>query len=368
MSIKLLLFICLSFQIVVGQSKERPVEVIQNQTFFLSAMQNVMGSSREVVTINLPPKTIKWFYSVSAFRNEKDVKNVTSTFNLLSNLSSALDLTGVSSLTLKMLGTPPGSDYCDVYLLASPNDVNKFESKSDNWGGNFNYFREGSRENILGGVIDVSSTKNSRQYLGFRNKAVFGVNVSIQVVAVVSEEITTNGWSRDEKNKMYDYMNTSFKSSGYSKYINSIQAQDLSACVVKKMTNQYSPSDFNGFANYEMDEVMLNILKACNNELSLNIDFDELRKKSIISKDYFVGEWKDENSKFTFYDSGMLYIIWDNGLSKWGSWEFTQGTLKMKFGGDTKVYESEILEFSGEKFVFKEIDSQKTFNAVKIVK
>lgn len=362
----ILIILCLSFSICFSQANEKAIEIIQPQVFFLNAAQNIFGNSRQVIPIKLPPKTIKWYYTISAFRNEKDVKEVSNTFNLLANLSKALDATNVSAITLKMLGTPPGSNYCDVFLLTSYSDVNKFESKDDNWGGSFSYIREGSREGIVSGLVDINPRDNSTQYLGFRNKGAFGVNVSLQVVAVVQQDITTNGWTKDQKNKLYEYMKSSLTSSGFNNKINSIQTQDLSVCVVKKMTTIYSPIQFDGLANYEMQEAMMNIFKTCNNDLSLNINFDDIRENSIISKDDFVGKWKDENSVFTLYSTGMISIKWDVGVSKWGNWDFADGILVMKFNGEAKTYNNQVLEFTKDKIVYKEIGSETTYNAVKI--
>ncbi len=369
MKIKLLVILSFYFSISFGQSEEKAVEVIKPQIFFLNAAENIFGSSRQVIPITLPPKTIKWYYTISAFRNEKDVREVSGTFNLLASLSKVLDATNVSAITLKMLGTPPGSDYCDVFLLKSNKEVKKFEDKDDVWGGHFGYIREGSRERIVSGVVDIKPNATLTQYLAFRNKGLYGVNVSLQVVAIVKQEITINGWTKEQKNKLYETTKSSLLSLGLDNIISSNEIHKLSACAVKKISSQYTSGQIDNLAKYEMQDIQMDIYKNCNTELGLKIDFDQINETLSITKSKLVGKWKDENSTFILSATGSLSIQSDDGKETSGTWELSQGLLKMKLSDANKNNEYQILKFSKNKFTYQSKDSkgdQTIYNAVKI--
>jgi len=369
MKITLLVIMSFYFSVGFGQSEEKVIEVIKPQVFFLNAAENIFGNSRQVIPITLPPKTIKWYYTISAFRNEKDVREVSGTFNLLASLSKVLDATNVSAITLKMLGTPPGSDYCDVFLLKSNKEVKKFEDKDDVWGGNFSYIREGSRERIVSGVVDITPTGSSTQYLAFRNKGLYGVNVSLQVVAIVKQDISINGWTKELKNKLYESTKASLLSLGVDTIISSAEIHKLSACAVKKISKQYTAGQMDNLAQYELQDIQMDAYKNCNNELGLNIDFEQINESLSISKNKLIGKWKAENSTFTLSSTGSLYMQSNEGVMASGTWEVNKGLLKMKLNGATKSDEYQILKFSKDKFTYqsKDPNGDKTvYNAVKI--
>ena len=179
----------------ISQYIEEAIEINQPQTFTIG---KATGNSRQVIPIKLPPRTIKWFYTFSASRNKADIEKTAETFNLFSKLSLIIDQSGTTANALSLVGKPPGTDNCDVYLLSSENDVSLFEKKTDNnvlslskW----SCIREGTREGLISGTIDITNARQIKgtQYVGFRNKSIFyPVNIFFQVVAIVEKDIIPN--------------------------------------------------------------------------------------------------------------------------------------------------------------------------------
>ena len=118
-----------------------------------------------------------------------------------------------------------------------------------------------------------------------------------------------------------------------------------------------------------MQDIQMDIYKNCNTELGLKIDFDQINETLSITKSKLVGKWKDENSTFILSATGSLSIQSDDGKETSGTWELSQGLLKMKLSDANKNNEYQILKFSKNKFTYQSKDSkgdQTIYNAVKI--
>lgn len=79
------------------------------------------GKSRISLPVDLPQNTVKWYYIVSANRNEDEIKSTMGAMDLLGEISKALDNTGTIAFGLNLLSQPPGANYCDAYLLTYDN-------------------------------------------------------------------------------------------------------------------------------------------------------------------------------------------------------------------------------------------------------
>jgi hypothetical protein len=142
------------------------------------------ANNRSFLPIQLPPNTVKWFYSVSS--NFARPQN--ETLDLLSDLSRYLDPTnGILADIINSLDAPTGTADFNVYFIKDNENLDIFNNKS----GNFLYYPEGSRKNINSGVVDVEvSTENpTTWYLGIENPdSNDDIYVLIEVCALVYEE------------------------------------------------------------------------------------------------------------------------------------------------------------------------------------
>lgn len=258
------LFVCFLLCVNIQAQTEMAVEVIQPQAICVNSVTAWNGTTRRVIPIKLPENTIRWYYSFSASRNKEDINIVTSTFNLFAKISFLLDQTGTTATAISVLGRPPGTDYCDVFLLSSGNDVTSFENKLS-----FSYNRQGSREGFVSGVVDVTDRRLSSgwQYIGLRNNDFNdAVNVLIQVVAIVKLEPKTNGWTAVQRQQLYDSLKLDM-SNTLDSSLNSDQINDICSCLTDRITTTYKPEDLSMYAKYELGAIFKKLTMTCIDEV-----------------------------------------------------------------------------------------------------
>jgi hypothetical protein len=84
---------------------------------------------------------------------------------------------------VERLAMPPGANYCDVILMSHDNTP-KFEAKLD-----YEYYRDGTRQNLMSGNVKIKWCPQEQVYLGIRNPdSTDAINVSIEVIAVTVKE------------------------------------------------------------------------------------------------------------------------------------------------------------------------------------
>ncbi|QIJ89371.1 hypothetical protein C7H62_1562 [Mesoflavibacter sp. HG96] len=161
-------------------------KVAENQHFYVNSGSNVLfrgGKSRVALPFNLPVNTIKWYYTVSSFRDSNIVESTSNQINLVSDLTKLIDNSGSLGFAIDQLTNPPGADYCDVYLLDHTN-LSFFLSRD-----NFNYYPVGTRENIIAANVEVNNTWSEQMYLAIKNPdSTHGINVLISIAAIVLEQ------------------------------------------------------------------------------------------------------------------------------------------------------------------------------------
>lgn len=355
-------------QIVFGQSTEKAIQIIQPQTVYLKPAFSITSGSRQVIPIPLPKNTIRWYYCFSTYRNKEDEQKVSRTYNLFSKLSLMIDQTGTTATAISLMGDPPGSDYCHIYLMNSINDVNKFENKDDYLGKQFSYNRQGSRKNFVSGIVDINdqSSLTGWQYLGLKNLDLKnGVNVYLQVVAIVYNEPSTNGWTVSVKQKVYEKMRENISASLGSQ-VKQSDIDNLSGCIMTKITQKYSPLQISSFAEYELNPIFANFAEGCSNELKLDFSNVVTGQKEI-DKNKLIGKWRDQNSTFSLMDFGYLSIQWNNGTSKFGSWKIEGNKLSFSFDSWKSADEYIVIELSSNSLKYKGIGKDTTsWNATKL--
>lgn len=170
-----------------------PVVIHEPQEFFINGGRAATfsgGRSRIILPITLPKNTLEWYYRFSASRSEEDIKSVRKNFSLFGDLASlVLNLSGtavvIKTLAVGSLSTPPGANYCEIYLLTQQTS-SAFEAKQDT---EWQYYREGSRQNFKSGNVKVTGMNAGTYHLGIRNPDPgFGIHVSVEVVAITARK------------------------------------------------------------------------------------------------------------------------------------------------------------------------------------
>lgn len=164
----------------------KSVSVSPSSKYYINSGRNAIlqgGKSRISLPIVLPKNTVEWYYTFSASRNEEVINKTKETFNIAGELSKIVDPTGILNIGIDLLTKPPGGDVCDIYLLDATNR-NSFEAKTE-----YKCYPEGSRENIMSGVIQIKKLNFSNLYLGIKNPdSGVGIFVAIEIAAIVLEE------------------------------------------------------------------------------------------------------------------------------------------------------------------------------------
>jgi hypothetical protein len=154
------------------------------------------GDSRVVIPVILPPNTVEWFYTFSAYRSKEEMQATAQKMQLGKELTKlvanyAVPGSGVYvGIAVNQLTQPPGADYCNIYLLDQTN-AQLFNSKAE-----FRQYPEGLRENYKSGVVKITSYKKGTFYLGLKNPSSFyGINTAVEIAAITAED----GWVMEQK-------------------------------------------------------------------------------------------------------------------------------------------------------------------------
>ena len=161
-------------------------KVHDNQLFYVNSGSNAFfkgGKSRVALPFNLPQNTVKWYYTIVAFRDKNKVETMRQQIHLASDLTKLIDTSGGLNFIVNQLTMPPGANYCDIYLI-NHNNLNLFLNKNP-----YSYFPSGARENIVAANVELTDVFNEQMYLGIRNPSrTYGVNVLLSVAAIVLEQ------------------------------------------------------------------------------------------------------------------------------------------------------------------------------------
>ncbi|VXB57052.1 exported hypothetical protein [Flavobacterium sp. 9AF] len=140
------------------------------------------GNSKTIIPVDLPDGTVEWYYEYTSSRSKEKVQSSANNFKLASDLSNLIDKTGLLNISLSMLTTPPGNDVCDIFLFES-DYYNNFLN-----GTSFNHYPIGTRQNFKSGVVQIRNQPLRKPMIGVKNNDLsYGINVSIQIVAVVAK-------------------------------------------------------------------------------------------------------------------------------------------------------------------------------------
>lgn len=263
---KKILFFTISFLFSITvfsqtQTREkRTIQVIEPIESYINSATNIGGKTRLYYKINLPTNTIEWYYIFTTNPNTKG-----SNLKLLQQVTSLVTVNPIASIMVAALAVDTGVHPIDVFLL---NDKGFEEfNKKDFFGGYENtrpsHFPEGSLLNSKEGKVKINNLNKGSFYLGLRNPSIStGVNVKLEVVAVVEEIITDNSkWSKQTKELLYDKLITDLKKSNLS----DDKIQSFANCMMSRITKNHTPKEFSELANYEVAE----ILKKYNTECGL---------------------------------------------------------------------------------------------------
>ena len=214
------------------------------------------GKSRTVIQVNLPQGTTEWYYSFSTNPAGSGTKNL----QLLMQVTAAVaDPTKLSSFALSNIEIPSGSKTIDVYLLDQRN-ADAFINKVDNNGGAFYFSREGSVTATRQGSVKISQISGNPMYLGIKNpSSLEGVDITIEVVAVVATKAYLDTWTSENLDKIYNNCLGTFANK-------SSEAEQICNCLKSKIANDYTPSIYNQLSESSRQKLYKDLISNCATE------------------------------------------------------------------------------------------------------
>jgi len=208
----------------VGYSQDYKIEaetkqIIENRSIYLNGGLNATfgGKSRTYLKVDLPPHTVKWYYSFSTRKGKSGTQNLKLAIQLTGMMS---DPSGLTSNTLSAIKVPDGVASADIYLLDRQN-TDKFLAKEDIYGGSYSYNMEGSAESTKQAVVEIDDIKSGTVYLGLKNRSTNnGVNITIEVVAITETKIEIEKSENQQKAELYGGLGwAQFENGDYEKCI-----------------------------------------------------------------------------------------------------------------------------------------------------
>lgn len=236
--------------------RDTAIDIVSTRSLYINSGSNASlgsGKSRVDVAVNLPPNTIEWYYSFSTSTEAKGTKNL----NLALQLGAMLlDPTGITNSVISNVKVPQGSSIVDVYLLDF-NNRNAFINKVDLNGGSYQYYPAQSTMNTMQGAIRVTGFNKGTYFLGLKNPKTFdGVNVTIEVTAIVREEIYIDEWTEESKALIMSNCMEEFNTEEDGK-------KEVCDCIQERLLQRYRPSQIASMEENEQSSLSDLLFEEC---------------------------------------------------------------------------------------------------------
>ncbi len=340
----------------------KTVTVLKSQKRYLSGIGGLNGVSKLVIPINLPENTVSWYYAFSALDDKSESQKTDLIFNLGSIILKAYtgNWVGVIPGILKTISPPPGTQTCDVYHFPNYAEAEKFERTAIFK--EYSYVVPSTQKGLSSGYGEITQSPylKGTQYLGLANPTLAkGVLVSIEVVALVWEEVKINGWSRAQRENFFNYLKSSFLLSEAGNLMDNEQLNIFCQCFVSKMIDQYQPESFRSMTNYEIKQKLEGLGKSCIDEIKLQSAFQYQNQERVFPNDLY-GKWKDENSLISIYRNGSIEIEWDSGTKREGLWRIEDGQLIFDLKNSKQPDRYYVIELSPKTLVYVLTDEERS--------
>ena len=266
---RLILLLLIIYNITFSQTQSKTkkvVQLIESQDIYINSATNIGGKTRTYYKIDLPDNTIEWYYSFTTTANPNN-----SGMKLLQQVSSLISANPLVNIAVSSISVESGVYPIDIFLF-NKKGLDEFLKKD--FFGSYEYSRpshytEGTSLNTKQGKIKINDIIRGTVFIGLRNPSInTGVNVKIEVVAIVEETIIDNSkWSKETKQKLYDLAINSILNTS----LNNSQKEEYAYLMVSKITEKYVPDDFDQLAEFEIKNLLKKIMSECDKELNVNL-------------------------------------------------------------------------------------------------
>ncbi|MDP1844220.1 MAG: hypothetical protein Q8K64_12425 [Sediminibacterium sp.] len=255
----------------MAQGEEKAELIAEVPLILNSSTLGYFLKPRDVVKVDLPPNTKSWFYQFTANLNEKNTNNFKSLSSSVTKsaiAASAYYTAGATIVLVPLLESdiiPTGEAEVSVYCL---DEFNQSAFMKNN---NFTHLGYGIAENKNAGRIFIPNTNDKSLYIGIKNTSSMQrrVYVNLQIYAIteksnpVNYDNVTNGWSLENKRRMFNRWSTEAKKLGYNEY----DCLELVRCTQTTILSTYSFSDYQNMGNNIWTEKVTQLFKQCLNQV-----------------------------------------------------------------------------------------------------
>lgn len=266
----LLILITLLIHFDLLAQGEEKIELIEEASFELnSSIIGALLQPRKVIKVDLPPNTKSWFYQFNTTLNESN----TNSFKLLSSFvskaataASAYYTAGASYAIKPLLESginsiPTGESEVSIYCLDMFNQSAFSNNKK------FVPLEYGTTEKQKSGRVFIPYSADKQVYIGIKNTSSMQRRafVNIQVYAIIEKPTPvnysneTNGWSIENKRKMFNRWLNESRKLGYIEY----NCLEIARCTQTKILSAYSFSDFKNLGIDKWNEKVTSIFNQC---------------------------------------------------------------------------------------------------------
>ena len=259
---KLLLLLYLLFIVpVFSQSKaqvRKSVQVLEPQSAYINSATNLGGKTRIYYKIDLPANTVEWYYVFTTTPNPQGGNS-----DLFKQISSMLTANPFAEIVASALFVDSGIYPVDVFLMnnKSLSEFNKKDIFDSYEYTRPSHYAEGTVLNSKEGKLKINDVNRGSFYIGIRNPSLStGVNVKIEVVAVVEETVIDYSvWSKEAKETLYASIKSNYRNATKT----AEKTESFAVCLMSKITKNYTPQDFANLASYEVTELLGKLTAEC---------------------------------------------------------------------------------------------------------
>lgn len=247
------------------QKKRKVITIVQERSIYLNGKlrASIGGDDKTIITFDLPFNTVEWYYTFSTKKGGSGVEAL----NLSMQLSALFaDPTKITGDALNRIRVPQGESSINTRLL-DYNNMNYFIQ-----GNMYNYFTQGSVDNTMQAKVKVNDILRGKWFLGLENTSTLdGVNISIEITAVVEVDNFVNEWTNENKQRLKADCLQRFNIENKGKY-------EVCNCYVNNITQNNKPKEWTNLSHQVLEINKRNTLNECSIEIN-GTDLQGLQKE-----------------------------------------------------------------------------------------
>lgn len=341
----LFIFIC-CLENVLAQ-KEELIPIINHQVISLDSRGSTFfsGKSTEVIELDLPINTIRWYYRVYNVNQKELVQKYAPNISFIDQISDKLNKVGIN-ITTPTIPTAL-KNKLSVYLLKDSSHINLFKTQFSDL--KLSYLEEFSIIQQSAGWKEVCDPQyiSGKQYIALANHGnLTSTHVVVDIVAICKRRTIDLDW--DEKiliDVEKDIVNT------IAHQVSPTTIEKTSNCILQSLQFQLDKDQYLGIEQKRKEELLGDLLRKCTYEHS-NTKTDTLKG---LSSYFLIGNWISERGEeLKFIYPNEIILKKKSGETLRGIWYVSDESLTINFD-QYKTQKYQPILISPDKFIWKNV-------------